>query len=154
VIATACLVVCALLAGLWVRSYSWRDVAYLRLGDIHVQIGSINGTGQFVVKNPEDTPLSESWGLAAMRVQEMRNVRWDIWPQSPRAKAEFSLYHHSDVVSYSFTAVDVPYCFLLILASAMGGLVWFKRTKQFSLRDLLIATTITAMVLGFLIIVY
>ena len=52
--------------------------------------------------------------------------------------------------STSFT-VGVPYWFLILAAVAMAATPWLLSCRRFSLRTLLIATTLVAVVLGLVV---
>jgi hypothetical protein len=51
----------------------------------------------------------------------------------------------------SGVACELPYWMLVILASAVGFMPWMRWSKRFSLRTLLVATAIVAVVLGLIV---
>ena len=132
-----CGIACALLVVLWVRSYSTLDniaghlpfnpgvsstSAYGR-----VALGSLNARPRWDWKYHNAVLDEQSYGG---RPKEPR--RWFIFQRTP-----------------IMTSMGVPHGFLVFIATVFAIVPWIPR--RFSLRTLLIATTLIAVVLGLVV---
>jgi hypothetical protein len=123
---------CVLLVVLWVRSY-WRvdslSIAKVPLAD-SIR-GRVNLGGSIAVNS--DGPLKlQRLLLFGGRIQI---ISFAIPPH------EFSLFPHG-------RNVKVPYWFAIFAFAFVGCTPWIPWPKRFTLRTLLIATTLIAFVLG------
>jgi hypothetical protein len=130
-----CGVLCVLLIVLWMRSYQHREslYGYFPIRG-YLQISSNHGGLDFIVNGEhyrqwwrlESTPaltrdkLNPVWMLS-LRQDPRRGFWWDL---------------------------SAPFWFLVPLTMAIAAVPWIQRSKQFTLRTLLIATTLIAVVLG------
>jgi hypothetical protein len=136
-------ILCLLVIVFWVRSYRWFD-EFAFLVDNSQSVISIQSTWEGV--------LSLSWqdagpGLATAYYSRLFNTqtREAVQPMGTPSKAgKFDSYF-----SPSQWYVAVPCWFLVITLGTLAGLPWLPLTGlRFSLRTLLIATTLIAGVLG------
>jgi hypothetical protein len=146
-------VVTMLLIGLWTPSYShqihflgWTSSAR------SVSVLSYNGWMQFDT-NWHDT---SDWVVKAQLPNWEATIRhiepdplFGITPNlAPHPR--WSSYHSSERLS-SYSQVTVPGWFPVLVAISLTGLPWITLSRRFSLRTLLIATAVVAVVLGLII---
>lgn len=137
-----------LLIVLWIRSYYWRDEVRWNCvpsRSIVVAFDSLHGKIGFRVY---------SWPYAG--------PRWEVHSSwFYRVKGEtFFTQRVPSILGFGFRAtskdiaVVVPYWFLVFLSAALAFALWHKYKKkwQFSLRELLIAMTVVAVVLGLIVV--
>jgi hypothetical protein len=118
--------VAVLLCMLWVRSYSVNDNLYLKVGKGRsAWIGSLCGRLAFLEKPAAELPEFEKWWLdhSAVSTGEHLNV--------------------------STGAIVLPLWLPVLFAALFGLAPWIRR--RFSLRTLLIAATVVAVVLGIVV---
>jgi|tagenome__1003787_1003787.scaffolds.fasta_scaffold20711833_1 hypothetical protein len=125
---------CVLLIVLWVRSYWWGDVfTFPQSSQGALGIGSINARIMFGATNDDTFPLWE----------------WLVEPN--RQPAEFLPWFEVSIRSVS-SEMYVPDWLLVILTISVAVLPWIRQLSwRFSLRTLLIATTLLAVVLGLVV---
>jgi hypothetical protein len=142
---SGCAIACLLLIVLWVRSYSYLDFCTSPLGSLHFQ--TVGGRAVFFA-----LPDQPNW-TAGSRPMETVSPRMALrqpcagWPTSddpPRGLLGFAIYKQYGLNP----AVSAPIWFLVMVAVALGWLPWIADARRFSLRTLLIATTLVAVVLG------
>jgi hypothetical protein len=128
---------------LWVRSYSWADEMscscsrFFELGGASVA-GRIGGGLQW----DDSIQQFKSWRVAHTAIQDWKAARED-------AERDLSGFGGFGVVSRGGGCVIVvPHWFALLLTLAFAVAPWRTRTYRFSLRTMLIATTVVATVLG------
>ena len=118
-------------AVLWARSY-WRYNA-LFVPQPHLEIQSIYGVLWAYDPGP-DFKIS-NWYLSDRDTASLEKSQ--IFP-SVKSLGTFHLY----------PTLAVPYWFLALIAAAFGVIPWLLWSNRFSLRTMLIATTLIAVVLG------
>ena len=126
----AAAVVFALLAvgfvALWVRSYSHFDQAYGPIGSLPVCLSSDSGA---VMLDSSDEVFDD----------------WTVITFEPIGWPYPNLLGFTVLEGY---ALRVPYWFLSASSLGLAALFAFKRTWRFSLRTILVATTLLAAILG------
>jgi hypothetical protein len=133
----ACLIACLLLLALWVRSYWWWD--WYNSGTVARQnatIGSSQGWLGILIRIgiPSDFP-HRPYSLDAIPVGELPVVN---------GHSELRAFHYPwGRWEYSIT---IPHWFLVFSTAIFASTPWIP--WRFSLRTLLIATTLIALVLG------
>jgi hypothetical protein len=148
----ACGIVCLLLVALWVRSYWWSDIVsyrrdkvtmYRAYSDDGLVIVRDSSTRLLLMHDPPDIgwTLRTTWS----RKQSREEAR------TPLIKRVFRRFYWSGW-SGTFELL-MPYWLSLMLGSALGAAPWlFSFGWRFSLRTLLIATTLVAVGLGVVIV--
>ena len=123
-------VVAVLLCVLWVRSYWWAD----RLGRGSIDFASARGVIQV-----------QKWFMPEyFNMRSRSHWTWDGFFVDDKFNSLPGFHWHSDPIS---TFVNVPHWLLVLYASASSAVPWLP-LKHFSLRTLLIATTLIAVILG------
>jgi hypothetical protein len=131
--AVICGIACMLLLVLWVRSYQKCEiVSYVNPGNVVTTFGSNGGTVYYGHMTLPPNPL--------------------MVPGFPR---QLGWRYGSDVVGevpsmFEFRngIIRLPYFRLVTITGLIGVAPWISWSKRFSLRTLLIATTLVALVLG------
>jgi hypothetical protein len=139
-----CAIAAVLLIVLWVRSYWWYDLLAVHPHRPY-GLGSYKGELVFACTN---FPYS-NWALQS---------KWTAHSYYITAKTPFPLMIDDQPVKttmgfgwFSFghsLYVFVPHWFLMLATVPAASIPWIHRKNQFSLRTLLIATTLVAVVLG------
>jgi hypothetical protein len=125
---------CVLLIVLWVRSYSWADRVWGRFSDLTgFVLSSYNGRIQLF--------LERNLGIFPWRIIYAEPVE-RTGPPNYFPAVEFPLSRFA-----SFWAL--PYWLLLAVFSTLTIVPWLRH--RYSLRTLLIATTLVAVVLGLVV---
>jgi hypothetical protein len=133
-VSTACLIVCVLLVSMWVRSYWWHDQICSGETPVGWQVDSV--PGHFQVERILSSP-SPYWEFGSHPVREGVNLGTPLFPDITLS----SYPNYLDVGS--------PYWFAVLVTSAVGILSAFPWLRwRFSLRMLLIATTLVAATFG------
>ncbi len=133
--------VAVLLCVLWVRSFNWfDDLAFLfnnsqSMMALQTEPGSLVWTKQ------------EAGGDTFSKEYYSRFFNTNR-RQDPPDLTLASIAGKFLVLSF---AVSVPFWFLVIVSATLAAIPWFRWSKRFSLRTLLIATTLVAVVLGLVI---
>jgi hypothetical protein len=134
------LTACVLLIALWVRSCSWWDDLYLNLPGSQMFIfhSWIGGTAW----RWERSDMLNLWNIESQLIapilQNLGGVPQD-WT------AGFVGF------SQGGRGVVMPYFALVVIFAFVAAAPWIHWSKRFSLRTLLIATTLVAVVLGIIV---
>ena len=122
-------VLCVALIALWVRSYWWTDEISGSLPTSRLfQASSING------------------GLA-IQVPDRWSKRYP-WNHRSTSRMKRSAFRSSGEFRLVPYGIWLPHWFLVLTAGAGTGAPWIPWSSRFSLRTLLLATTLVALVLG------
>ena len=133
-----CLVLCGLLIVLWARSYWWRDRMTVRLSASRIlQSTSVQGKVKLSVSSLQR-------GFGTMPDRELISNRVEKWERYLPGASSLGFRRLSDSGTLG---VVMPYWFLSIVSSTFAATLWLRRCR-FSLRSLLIASTLIAVVLG------
>jgi hypothetical protein len=130
------LTACVLLIALWVRSYWWCDIAE----------GAFTSSSgfSFTSKGGDVTYRKHSTSKARWRIHSIE--RWEIKTRSGLNRSGF--FWSWDLGPM----VGVPHWFLLCILAMLSAVPWLPWSRRFSLRTLLIATTLVAVVLGVIVV--
>jgi hypothetical protein len=133
VVSALSLMACVLLVAFWVRSYRSTETAAGRLiapygFGVNSQCGRLN----FMVFEDGKLGIKRRWGLSCEPVGDECVRFGPTWFFGPLVAGTW--------------LVVIPHWFLALVAAALAGLPWLK--WRFSLRTLLIAMTIVAVILG------
>jgi hypothetical protein len=134
-----------LLIVLWVRSYYRSDWIYVfRTSDWH-HLRSING--ELVLQIMRQPSAMHRWGIASAPASEFLDSPYGWNTQVIRPLHE--LWGFAFFISPKITAYAIPHCFFVLLFTTLAAAPWIHKLNwHFSLRTLLIATTLVAAVLG------
>ena len=133
------LTACVLLVVLWVRSYKYIDFFVWRCGDSRELVCMSSKSGITVDLQRVGLPWSHarSWFVESRTIQENERMKLDFsYPPS------ILWFRVAD--SY----VKMPHWFLVLVSLSLITTPWFPWSRRFSLRTLLIATTLVAVGLG------
>jgi hypothetical protein len=127
---------------LWVRSYWWQDhVGRWRTSLPTMAVESF--WGEIVLSTwHNDSPQngSSTWVIDAVKANKENLIEFD-------GVLGFGIMHHSFGMR-RWVDVFVPHWFLALSSLGLAALFAFKRTWRYSLRTILVATTILAAILG------
>jgi hypothetical protein len=136
-----CGIICLLLIVLWVRSYWWMEkVLWVYQSPKAIRI--FWGAGQVQVETASDNPIeitSSALGTFDWREPTFSSVA----PPDATSKSLDHMLHKLD------TGKAVPICFPVLATATLAALPWLR--WRFSLRTLLIAMTLVAVVLGLIV---
>jgi hypothetical protein len=126
------LTACVLLIALWVRSY-WRFDGIYKLYKNGMSLTLASNNGAILIPDEKQTLFvryaHQGWKLRSKRaVPIILNAQWMPAPGKP--------------------LVVIPHWFPVLLFSTLAAVPWIHWSKRFSLRALLIATTLVAVGLG------
>jgi hypothetical protein len=135
-----CAIACVLLIALWVRSYWVADAALWRLS-------KENGYQAI-----------STYGRLMLSKQDVRNSIWPSWEIQIIGNG-YNIKRRAPTV-LGFRIDRVPLCDILtvpfwfpVLMTGVGGIFpWIRWSNRFSLRTLLITTTLVAGVLGLIVV--
>jgi hypothetical protein len=152
-----CLVACVLLVALWVRSYWIVDAPHLKLsGYILCRVTSFRGSIFFKV----DKVMALNEFPSRDEVRSAANVDWPRWgwwtPTIQQYANGRPIPKHfpwfSCTAFKTFFSLKTPFWFWSIMCGTIAGLPWVRQWHlRFSLRTLLIATTLVAVMLGLIV---
>jgi hypothetical protein len=133
-----CLIACVLLIALWVRSYWIGDNIRLPASEARVNVYSVRGTfSTSVYRVPISPPRGWEWESTP------------IGSMLPVFGLRRSWSYHSDG---PLRYLVFPHRFLVLMFAMLAAVPWLPWwSKRFSLRTLLIATTLIAVVLGLIV---
>ena len=121
---------------LWARSYQWSDnVTWHAFGN-YLSVSSARGVLQCVTY-PEEAPQPNELNWSSLPMNR--------WLARDRQRVPFKFILHE--LPY-FQAMRLPHWFLAASSLALGALLAFKLPRRFSLRTILVATTLLAALLG------
>jgi hypothetical protein len=131
-----CAIAFVLLIVLWVRSY-WRlQILERRTGSQAIQISSVKGRVAIARIDPRAAIKRSYLSVTAGDSADWRNG----------GVLGFRYYHDGWI-----TALIAPHWLPALLSAALAVIPWISRSWRFSLRTLLIVTTLIAVVLGLMV---
>ena len=136
----ACGIACVLLIALWVRSYWCADVIDIPRSKYLVEVGSEYGKIG-IVKFDDPSISAGRWEFVSEDPRPPGGDVW-LWP---------TLLGFARPVTPGMSAIVVPHWFLVLQFASAGALPRLQGFQRFSLRTLLIATTLVAVVLGLIV---
>jgi hypothetical protein len=137
------LTACVLLVALWVRSHNWREGIDGAVVSHQVMITSLEGRLRLAVAR------DDYWPGTAFYFSRLPKDASTGWTQHPSTTLGFQ-----GGISKDWVTVGMPHWFLILVigAAAVVAAPWVKRPWRFSLRTLLIATTLVAVGLSLVVI--
>jgi hypothetical protein len=133
-----CGIACLLLIALWVRSYWWCDIWQQTISGRQLEVIAVEG--RLKITKPE--PPYWVSGLPPIRSYRTGRPEAETLTQHVR---RFANARGFGIEQGESKAILVPYWFLLIIGGTCSAVPWIRR---FSLRSLLVATSLVAVVLG------
>ncbi len=139
-----CLIACVLLIALWVRSYYSRDMTRGCIGGspLHMSVTSLKGEVAIAFDEWRGNPHPWMFGSVS-NSENMIAVFSSVTGKPPLSWLGFRWHFKASLVVIVF-----PYWFLVLVPAAFTAIPWIHWKRRFSLRTLLIATTLIAGVLG------
>ena len=139
-------VVAVVLCVFWVRSYWWRDMAFARNPDVgSTYAASLQGKLRIgFYREHRNSPADFSrWGVNVAPAAEMAlSLERSPMPKRRRALG-FELVNYWNPFAFA-----IPFWFLVLFLGATAAAPWIRWSNRFSLRTLLIAITLVAVLLG------
>ena len=133
-----CGIACVLLIALWVRSYWTYDIVGIAGPGSEYSIHSTGGfIGVYDMLDISGTSGPTNWRYVH-RPSDPANFRVSAW------RPHYSTYPDAPSVS-----VEIPYWMLVLPLGLLAAIPWLR--WHFSIRTLLIATTLVAVVLGLIV---
>jgi hypothetical protein len=137
-----CLVACVALMGLWIRSFYWDDQCICSLSGRHpVYLASEGGRLVLGIITVDTRMNPKRYETSHSRINNWRVARARI-DQSIYGGAGFG------IVAPTNPSLVVPHWFAVLLAGSLCFVPWRRIMFRFSLRVMLIAVTLVAVVLG------
>jgi hypothetical protein len=132
-----CGIACVLLIALWVRSFNTTDSVYGRIPTF-ADIGSASQRGQLI------------FGFCHCGT-------WAAWHHfTDPVGGRYDLRNFAPASGFGWVFTDeryffVPHWFMAVVFAMFAAIPWIRWSKRFSLRTLLIATTLVAVALGLIV---
>jgi hypothetical protein len=145
-----CGIACLLLCVLWVRSYRWADSVDGHFTEFQLfHVNSIQGQVAFLTF-PKSTPLlvSKTDYRGTLKHAPIGRATGDFRTHTSH---EFAGLGFSRVEPNGGIAVLTPQWLLISLVAILAATPWGRWRWRFSLRTVLIATTLVAVVLGLIV---
>jgi hypothetical protein len=135
-----------LLIVLWVRSYWRADTAVVVVSQSKV-IGFGSGLGSLAASLSDRVPgyFNQTWYIFCDTIGSSGDFR----PQSLSGNRKS--FGFGITKQRSFTSIYAPCWFFVLVVGVLSSLPWLPWSKRFSLRTLLIATTLVAVGLGLIV---
>jgi hypothetical protein len=130
---------------LWVRSYAWNDGIVGPIGGNHsASVSHCQGIAMFDFRrwNVRSVPLEEWRWLSSDATALSEEMEW--WKTCSLLRLGFIL----TVQPPHQISASMPHWFLVASSLGLAALFAFKRTCRFSLRTILLVTTLLAAILG------
>jgi hypothetical protein len=134
-------IVAVLLVALWMRSFKEFIVGYNgpKLGSVVIGVGCTPGVLSFGVT---DSGVNQPWSVRRIDEESYKGLFGSTTLPWSRLWGTFSI---------NGDGLIVPYWFASFFALAMSTIPWIRFSNRFSLRTLLIATTLIAFMLGLIV---
>jgi hypothetical protein len=152
-------VVCLLSIALWVRSYGYHDIVEKRASSWLLRGHSVQGLLCFSQVDPSRDPEYKTAREVSEALDDLAYPRPFLSLEINDSHPEISFggffgFEYRDETNISrgvydiSRAVYIPYWCPVFLSGVFAATPWIKWSRRFSLRTLLIATTLTAVLLG------
>jgi hypothetical protein len=146
----ACVVACVLLIALWVRSYWHADQIYGHTAPTKVlHFGSMGGQLTFrYIKHYNGSGIVKNWMPDGEPVSDITKRRDQSFPNG---QDDLLIYRYHSRFNFGWLqdGFYIPHWTLALLAGLLAPIPWLR--YRFSLRTLLIATTLVAVALGLIV---
>ena len=147
-----CLIACVLLIVLWVRDHRYYKASGgIRLGAIYITSYCMGIT--FAFGDLKDHPVH--WLTRMDKNTTYWVGAWEVLDDKPHplvaAQPPYRFAGGRWNCTNSLSIVAVPHLLLATIVAIVGSAPWIKQIPRFSLRTLLLATTLIALVLGLIV---
>ena len=141
----ACGIACVLLIALWVRSYSARDMTRGVIAGSHLHLNATSLNGEAAIAFDQWIGSPHPWIFESVSNREnMIAVFSSVTGKPPLSWLGFRWQF-----KWNLVVVVFPYWFSVLISGTLAAIPWLPWwSNRFSLRTLLIATTLVAVVLG------
>jgi hypothetical protein len=143
-----CLIACLLLIVLWVRSYSLEDVISSGGPRFPRCLQVVSGNGRIETVVYEESPTKSYWEWTSMPFAGLTSYDERYGVPTPVITPPFSFCFDATLDEFS---ASVPHWFCALMVACLSFTPWIHWSKRFSLRTLLIATSLVAVVLGLIV---
>jgi hypothetical protein len=153
-VSAICLPAFVLLFALWVRSYGYTDTLEKRTSSRVLQLQSFHGCLTFRHIHPGRNRRMRASDLArCLDIASLGRTHISS-PISDRSKYpwEGGVFGFGRRGQGAHRVVFAPYWCPVVLTGTLGAILWIPWSRRFSLRTLLIATTLVAMGLGIIVV--
>jgi hypothetical protein len=134
-VSVVCLTLCIAFVALWVRSYQWIDSVGGPFSQTQRLLAWSSNGGLVIQVNFH--PWGYNWYLTHTPLFQSGSSH-----SAFRFGSEFRLQKRG---------VELPHWFIVVLTATVAAAPWLPRSRRFSLRTLLLATTLVAVVLGLVV---
>ena len=138
----SCAIACVLLILLWVRSYWWVDSAYFQFRQMPT-IGFLSGQGRAILGVEEPGTAGTQAGIESDSIGRETSILDELPIPITAGRLGFNAKSYA-----TGWAILSPMYFLVLLSATLAAVPWIRWKRRFTLRALLIATTLVAVVLG------
>jgi len=140
-------IVALYLCVLWARSYWWSDGMTIAITSTNVLgFGSVQGEITAARIEPPSQVVFDRYQIVSEPIDRQKPLYRPESMPGYQGAAGFGISH-----APLFFAICTPDWFLTALAGAFGVAPWIWLPSRFSLRTLLIATTLVALVMGLVV---
>jgi hypothetical protein len=137
-----CGIACVLLIALWARSYVARDMTRGVIGSNHLHLNVTSLRGEVAIAFDEWRGNSHPWIFESVSDHDnMVAVFSSVLGRPPLSWLGFRWQFNPNLI-----VMVLPYWFLVMLSAVLAAAPWMR--WRFTLRTLLIITTLVAAVLG------
>jgi hypothetical protein len=141
---------CVLLVALWVRSYERREYVAIRVSNT-VALSAISLQGRIVFVG-DVQPVDRRPGLIAWMTESEQVTGWNLpWLGEPIRRATWGMRIQRLTLGIAGIAVQIAHGLLLLVLGTIAVAPWLSWRSRFSLRTLLIGTTLVAIGLGIVV---
>jgi hypothetical protein len=143
-VSATCLIACVLLIALWVRSYSVRDRSICVISNQSILLQSVHGELGLFSNRWDSAPYAWHFG------SDPNAPHVSLWKSEglndPGAKTRSWVFIGTGLAAKVLAAI--PHWCAVVLTATLAAGPWLPWSRSFSLRTLLIATTLVALTLG------
>jgi hypothetical protein len=139
-------ILCVLFVVLWVRSYRWVDSFQYWAGSRVIALDSRDSRLYLSGSTTGGANLQP-----LLRTEKLSDVQADLLNQIRSSENRFGFGKFVNPKLINTSTLILPHWFPVLISASLTILPWIRWTMRFSLRTLLIATTLIAVVLGLVV---
>ncbi|MGD9635172.1 MAG: hypothetical protein AB7G28_18845 [Pirellulales bacterium] len=129
---------------IWVKSHRWPDIGKSRFTNFSIGIDVVCGHVRLETKYQPDRPMTSTPQLWIRSPHDFGEWKWSLEQKLPT----FDWYCGKDDNQRTLCTLWVPMWLLVAASALLSAVAWLVPLQRFSLRTLLIATTLIAVLLG------